>query len=180
MFKTLPLLLSLALLFSGCALLVPEKKYQFAPTNLQQATIYVFHDRPETVGSSDVVVANGSPIARLSRRQYTWFYVNPGTLDLRIVDRSHPDRVLASGYLPVVAGRSYYIRFREVRGVREEVLMGDGLAKDVTMTAITYQRGDIIEIPESDGIAMTTTHERVRAYPQTATVRTLTRVVTYE
>lgn len=182
MHKTFPLLVTLMLLLAGCSTTSsPKGKPQFAPTNLRQATIYVFDDLPGVVGPGEVVVANGTPIGPLSRRQYTWFYVRPGLLDLRITDRLNGTRTLARGTLPVQAGRSYYIRYRMVRYERDALAL-QGLSKDSRPIVHAHERnfheGDLQEVPESEGIALAGTHRLVDDYGRTTIVRDSSRTVT--
>ncbi|RYD78966.1 MAG: hypothetical protein EOP84_13625 [Verrucomicrobiaceae bacterium] len=172
MYKTFPTLLALMLLLAGCTTTSsPKGKSQFAPTNIRQATIYVFDEIPGVVGTDNVVVANGTPIGPISRRQYTWFYTRPGTLDLSIYDRQHDGRLLASERFPVRAGRSYYIRYRMVRYERS-VVATDGLSKDVSVVPVVHVlAGNLEEVPESEGIELAGTHRLVDTYAPTTVVR---------
>lgn len=170
MHKIFPLLFSLMMLFAGCSTTSsPKGKPQFAPTNLREATIYVFDDVPGIVGRGTVVVANGTPIGPLSRGKYTWFFTRPGVLDLSIHDRLQGGRTLASQRFAVRAGRSYYIRYRMVRYEQNEVV-ADGLSKDSRTVVHQVQAGDLVEIPESEGIALAGTHRLVDTYAPTTRV----------
>lgn len=182
MHKTFPLLVTLMLLLAGCSTTSsPKGKPQFAPTNLRQATIYVFDDLAGVAGPGEVVVANGTPIGPLSRRQYTWFYARPGLLDLRLTDRLNGTRTLAQGTFPVQAGRSYYIRYRMVRYERD-TLAAQGLSKDsgpvLQVDERNYHEGNLQEVPESEGIALAGTHRLVDTYGRTTVVREESTTVT--
>jgi hypothetical protein len=164
MHKSFPLLCSLMMLLAGCTTTSsPKGKPQFAPTNLREATIYVFDDVPGVLGHGTVVVANGTPIGSLSRGKYTWFFTRAGVLDLSMHDRLHGGRTLASQRFAVRAGRSYYIRYRMVRYEQIEI-MADGLSKDSRAVVSPVLAGDLVEIPESEGIALAGTHRLVDIY----------------
>lgn len=162
--KTCALLFSLMLLFAGCVTTSsPKGKPQFAPTNLRETTIYVFNDAPGIVGHGTVVEANGIPIGPLSRGKYTWFFARPGILDLSIHDNLQGGQTLASQRLAVRAGRSYYIRYRRVRYEHRQA-EADGLSKDSPVVISHVYAGDLVEIPESEGIALVGTHRLVDTY----------------
>lgn len=170
MCKTFPILFALILLLGGCASTntSPKGKPQFAPGNLREATIYVIDDLPgiSPAGPREVIMVNGRPVGTLDPRQYTWFYVRPGTLDISMNDPQCVNRVMAGTRVNVEEGRSYYFSYRFVRYKRVDTLEPKVMLDPKDSWAEARCETDFIGkafvlMREADGIAATETHRQV-------------------
>lgn len=151
----LPLLL---VLLAGC---VTSRPLQFAPVNLDQATVYLYNDACGfPMGARAHVAVNGVPIATLSYREYTWLFVPPGIMQVSIYDPRKPGQRVVSRQFVVQRGKPYHIAYKNVRYTEVEVAGGKTYVP--VETRVTTIRGkDLLWVRESDGIAMTQTHRLV-------------------
>jgi hypothetical protein len=98
--------------FCACtAPLPPSTMTALAPSSKTLATIYVFDDlQGGRMGNGEILLVNGQAIGSLDRREYTWFQVPAGTVELSLTDPV--SEVLARRPLDVSAGQTYYVRYQ--------------------------------------------------------------------
>jgi hypothetical protein len=82
------------------------------PQSTALATVFVIDGlEGPRLGSGELVVVGNAPIGVLNRRQYTWFQIQPGKVQLVISDPNRPSRRLASRAVDVEGGKYYYFRY---------------------------------------------------------------------
>ena len=145
-----PLLVALAAVFlPACATTIPAgNKPRTAPKRNDKATVYVIDDLGGiNIGPGEIVVVNGKAVSVLSRREYTWFYVAPGTMDISMNDPAIKSRKMSARRWEVDAGKSYYVRYKIASYRSDGALLGD-IITGAGNNAVEFSAEDLLMIPE--------------------------------
>src|SRR3569623_1601995 len=107
------------LFLSGCATVAQGPSYSQAralKTISGYATVYVLRDYAEPTAWGAKIHIDGTPVATLNQKGFTWVYVKPGNKDIKAVWPGASSLKDSAISVETVAGKTYYI---ELTGVSQ-------------------------------------------------------------
>jgi hypothetical protein len=139
---------TLLLVLTGCVLPTPAgNKNRLASANPGKATVYVLGD------FGGLAVINGTRIGALQGKSYTWFHAEAGIANISINDPSIPSRKMSARSFVLIAGKTYYFRYKVMSFKGDGALVAD-IISGRSRNALEFDPGDIQELSEAEAMPL--------------------------
>jgi hypothetical protein len=101
------------------------------------------------LGSGEIVLVNGTTVGVVSRRQFTWFYLSPGTMDISMNAPEMTSHKMSAQRFLVDAGKAYFVRYKIAHRSSDGALLAE-IMSGVSRNAVYFHPDDLTLVPEAE------------------------------